>query len=54
MIFKKYNDLPENMQNNDVKKYYDILSKKKANLFLKRLFDILMSLILLISLLNSS
>lgn len=48
MILKKYNDLPENMKNDEVKKYYDILSKKKASLLLKRVFDILMSLILLI------
>ena len=48
MILNKYNDLPENMKNDEVKKYYDILSKKKASLLLKRVFDILMSLILLI------
>ena len=48
MILNKYNDLPENMKNDELKKYYDILSKKKASLLLKRVFDILMSLILLI------
>ena len=48
MILKKYNDLPENMKNDKVKKYYDILSKKKTSLFFKRFFDIIMSLILLI------
>ncbi len=48
MILKKYNNLPENMQNDEVKKYYAILSKKKVNLLLKRIFDICMSLILLI------
>ena len=48
MILKKYNDLPENMKNDKVKEYYDILSRKKVNLFLKRFFDIMMSLILLI------
>lgn len=48
MILKKYKDLPENMKNDKVKEYYDILSRKKVNLFLKRFFDILMSLILLI------
>ena len=48
MTLKKYNDLPENMKNNEVKKYCELLSKKKINLFLKRLFDIIMSLILLI------
>ena len=48
MILKKYEDLPENMQNEEVKKYYDILTKKKVSLWLKRLFDIIFSLILLI------
>lgn len=48
MILKKYKDLPENMKNDKVKEYYDILSRKKVNLFLKRFFDIIMSLILLI------
>ena len=48
MILKKYSNLPENMKNDKVKEYYDILSRKKVNLFLKRFFDIMMSLILLI------
>lgn len=36
------------MQNDDVKKYYDILHKKRFGLFIKRVFDIVVSLILLI------
>jgi lipopolysaccharide/colanic/teichoic acid biosynthesis glycosyltransferase len=48
MILKKYENLPKDLQNDDVKRYYDILAKKKGNLFLKRIFDIFMSLILLI------
>ena len=48
MILKKYKDLPENINNEEVKKYYEILSKKKISLLLKRSFDIIMSLILLI------
>lgn len=48
MILKKYKDLPENIKNEEVKKYYEILSKKKISLLLKRSFDIIMSLILLI------
>lgn len=48
MILKKYEDLPETMKNEEVKKYYDILSKKKGNLILKRIFDIIASSILLI------
>lgn len=48
MILKKYDKLPDNMKNEEVRKYYDIISHKKVSLLLKRLFDILVSLILLI------
>lgn len=48
MLLKKWDDLPECMKNNEVKKYYDILSKKKGQLIFKRLFDICLSLILII------
>lgn len=48
MLLKKWDDLPECMKNNEVKKYYNILSKKKGQLVLKRLFDICLSLILII------
>ncbi|NJE45600.1 sugar transferase [Massilimicrobiota sp. SW1139] len=48
MLLKKWDDLPDCMKNNEVKKYYDILSKKKGQLVLKRLFDICLSLILII------
>lgn len=48
MILKKYEQLPENLKNEEVKKYYDILSKKKVSLVIKRAFDIIVSLILLI------
>ena len=44
----KYDKLPDFMKNKEVKYYYDILRKKRFQLFLKRLFDIIMSLILLI------
>lgn len=48
MIITKWDNLPDNMQNEEVKKYYDIIKGKKGSLILKRLFDILASLILLI------
>lgn len=48
MILKKFEKLPENMQNEDIKKYYKILSRKKISLFLKRVLDIFISIILLI------
>jgi lipopolysaccharide/colanic/teichoic acid biosynthesis glycosyltransferase len=48
MILKKWEDLPENMQTSEVRKYYDILAKRKGSLILKRGFDIVASLIMLI------
>ncbi len=44
----KFDNLPSCMQNDEVKKYYDILEKKKVSLFLKRVFDIVVSAIMLI------
>ena len=37
---KKWKELPKFMQCDEVKEYYDILSKKKLSLRLKRAFDI--------------
>lgn len=51
MILKKWEELPKEFQTEEVKKYYDILSKKKGSLFLKRIFDVIVSLIMLIILL---
>ena len=47
-MLKKYEDLPDFMRNNEVKKYYEILDKKRFSLILKRIFDIVCSFILLI------
>ena len=48
MRLKKWEDLPKEMQTDEVRKYYDILKKKKVGLFFKRLFDIVVSLSLLV------
>lgn len=48
MLLRKWDDLPDFMKNKEVKKYYDILSKKKGQLVLKRFFDISLSLVLII------
>lgn len=48
MILKQWNDLPDNMKNESVKKYYDVLDKKRGSLYFKRIFDILASIIMLI------
>lgn len=49
MILRKWEELPEDMQTPEVRKYYDILSKRKFNLVLKRIFDIIVSLIMLVA-----
>ena len=48
MILKKWDDLPDFMKCDEVKVYYDILSRKKGSLILKRIFDIVVGVILLI------
>ena len=48
MILRKWDDLPEFMKCDEVKVYYDILSRKKVSLALKRIFDIVVGVILLI------
>lgn len=48
MLLKGWEELPEFMRNEDVKVYYESLSKKKISLFFKRIFDIVMSLIMII------
>ena len=47
-MLKKWDKLPENLKNEETEKYYKILSHRKIQLFLKRLIDIVGSLILLI------
>lgn len=44
----KWEKLPSQMQTEEVKKYYDVLKKKRFALFFKRMFDIFVSLLLLI------
>lgn len=48
MMLKKWENLPDNMKNDAVKQYYELLNKKRLSLFCKRLFDILAALIMLI------
>lgn len=47
-MLKKWNELPDFMKCDEVKEYYDILSKRKFSLVLKRTFDIVVGFILLI------
>lgn len=48
MIMKKWDSLPDVMKTDEVKPYYLALKKKTGSLIVKRLFDITVSLILLI------
>lgn len=47
-MLKKWETLPEYMQNDEVRFYYDLLQKKKVSMFLKRVMDLVGGLILLI------
>ena len=44
----KWEELPAEMQTEEVRRYYDMLKKKKGTLVCKRIFDIAVSFILLI------
>lgn len=48
MILRKWEQLPPEMQVPEVRKYYDILRKKRAGLFFKRVFDIVVSGLMLV------
>ncbi len=48
MKLVKLEDLPQEMQTEAVRKYYDILAKRKGILVFKRIFDVVCSLILLV------
>ncbi|KRE57660.1 sugar transferase [Paenibacillus sp. Soil750] len=45
MILRKWEELPSEFRNESVRKYYDILSKKKFSLYTKRIFDIVGSVV---------
>lgn len=51
MFLKKYEALPDQLQNEKVKYYYDVIAAKKATCFFKTVFDYLLALILFIILL---
>ena len=45
---RAFEKLPAQFQNDSVKAYYDILSKRQGSIVVKRIFDIIVSLILLV------
>ena len=48
MMMKKWDDLPERLRTEAVRPYYDILRKKWGSLLLKRVFDVVVSALMLI------
>jgi lipopolysaccharide/colanic/teichoic acid biosynthesis glycosyltransferase len=48
MFVKRWDKLPADMQNDAVRPYYELLRKKVGSLLVKRIFDIVMSIALLI------
>ena len=48
MQFREWDDIPEFMKNEDVKKYYEILKKKRFSLKVKRFFDVTASFVLIL------
>ena len=47
-MLKRWEQLPQELQNDSVRPYYEALSRKRGQLLLKRVFDILVSLVLLV------
>lgn len=47
-MLRKWSELPEDMRNDAVKKYYEILNKKKSALRVKRMADVFLVLIFII------
>ena len=48
MLLKEWDKLPFEMQTDEVRKYYNILKKKWVSLFFKRVFDIVVSTVMLL------
>ena len=48
MMLRKWEELPSYMQNEEVRKYYDILAEHQGSLVAKRCFDIVFSILLLV------
>lgn len=44
----KWEMLPPDMQTDEVKKYYDVLTKRRGSLIVKRIFDLFCSIVLLL------
>ncbi len=47
-VLRKWEDIPEFMRNEKVKIYYEILNRKRFQLRMKRIFDVMVSLVLIL------
>lgn len=47
-MLKRWEDLPEDMRTDEVREYYEVLSRKQFSLVIKRIFDIIVALVMLI------
>ena len=47
-MLKKWEDLPDYMRIPEVRPYWEVLDKKRGELFLKRVFDFAVAVILLV------
>lgn len=48
MVLRKWEDIPSALKNERTRHYYEILSRKKFDLFLKRVFDFIVAVFLLV------
>ena len=48
MQLRKWNELPKFMRTREVRKYYNIVNKRRASLMVKRLFDIVVFFLLIL------
>lgn len=47
-FLREWVELPDNMRLEEVRKYYDVLKSRESNLLFKRLFDIIVSAVMLV------
>ena len=48
MLLKRWEEIPREMQTEEVKRYYDLLNNKRNSLLLKRIFDIVVSSLMIV------
>ncbi len=48
LMLKKWDELPAELKNEEVRPYYERLKKKQGSLIVKRIFDVVMSLIMIV------